>query len=71
MGEAVFRIAPAGDEWRLDYELEQQAQRVAYMTREAAFEAAVQAAQGAMREAHVVHITVDPAPNVLTGHDPN
>jgi hypothetical protein len=71
MGEAVFHIAPAGDEWRLEYELEEQAQRVAYLTKEAAFEAAVVAATRAMREAHAVHITVDPAPNVLVGQDQN
>jgi len=71
MSEAVFRIAPEGDEWRLEYELEQQAQHVAYMTKEAAFDAAVLAAQRAMREAHAVHITVDPAPNVLVGRDQN
>ncbi|MCW2285329.1 hypothetical protein M2323_003226 [Rhodoblastus acidophilus] len=71
MGEAFFRIAPAGDEWRLDSEQEDQAQHVAYMTKEAAFEAAVVAATRAMRQAHAVHITVDPAPNVLAGQDQN
>jgi hypothetical protein len=71
MGEAIFRIAPAGGEWRLEYELEERAQRVAYMTKEAAFEAAVLAATRAMREAHTVHITVDPAPNILVGQDQN
>jgi hypothetical protein len=71
MSEAVFRIAPQGDEWRLEYEAESQAQHVACMTKEAAFEAAVMAAQRAMREAHAVHITVDPAPNVLVGHGQN
>jgi len=65
MAEALFRIVPDGEEWRLEHE----DQRVAYMTKEAAFEAAVLAAQRAMREAYAVHISVDPAPNALVGRD--
>lgn len=63
MAEALFRIVPDGEEWRLEHD----DRRVAYMTKEAAFEAAVLAAQRAMREACAVHISVDTAPNVLVG----
>jgi hypothetical protein len=63
----VFRIVPAGAQWRLEHEQ----QSVAFMTKEAAFEAAVAAAQRALREARVVHIAADPAPDVRVGRDQN
>ena len=67
MNEAVFRILPDNDQWRLEHD----GRAVAYATREAAFEAAVIAAQRAMRQACEVKIHVDPAPNVLAGRDQN
>lgn len=63
MSEAVYRVVPQGDQWRLEHE----EQRVDYATKEAAFEAAVIAAQRAIRESLAVRIFVESAPNVLTG----
>ena len=71
MGEARFRIVPAGEEWRLEHGAGEQTQHVACMTRAAAIEAAVLAAQRAMREACAVHIIVDPSPNPIAGRRQN
>jgi hypothetical protein len=67
VGEAVYRVVPKGDRWRVEHE----EQRVDYATKEAAFEAAVIAAQRAMRESMAVQIFVDSAPNVLMGRNQN
>ena len=61
MDEAVFHVVCQGDQWRL--------QAIDYATKEAAFEAAVFAAQQALREAVAVHILVDAAPDVPKGGD--
>lgn len=61
--EVVYRVIAAGDQWRL----EQDGQSVDYATKEAAFEAAVFAAEEALRQSCMVHICVYPAPNVLNG----
>ncbi len=58
MGELTYRILPNGDQWRLEHD----GQSIAYTTRTAAFEAAVNAAQGAMRSTEEVRIHVEPAP---------
>lgn len=66
-GGSGFPHCARRDSWRLEHE----EQRVSYVTKEAAFEAAVLGAQRAMRAAHAVHICVDPAPNVLMDRDQN
>jgi hypothetical protein len=63
----VYRVVPQGEQWRLEHE----EQRVDFATKEAAFEAAVIAAQRAIREAVAVQISVDPGPNVLMGGNQN
>jgi hypothetical protein len=67
MGESIFRIVPAGEEWRLEHKR----QSVACMTKEAAFAAAVLAAERAIREDEIVHIVVDPGPDTRGGRDQN
>lgn len=67
MSETVFRILPQDDQWRLDHD----GQSVNYATKKAAFEAAVVAAQRAIRDSDEVKIHVEPAPNVLMGRDRN
>ena len=57
MGE-LYRVLPKGDQWRLEHD----GQSVDYTTRTAAFEAAVNAAQGAIRSSEEVKIHVEPAP---------
>jgi|GEM_PF-5597350 len=58
MGELTYRVLPNGDQWRLEHD----GQSIAYTTRTAAFEAAVNAAQGAIRSSEEVRIHVEPAP---------
>ncbi len=67
MSEAFFHVLPKDDQWRLEHD----GQSISYATKEAAFEAAVIAAQRAIREACEVKISVDPAPKVLMGQDQN
>lgn len=61
MDEVMYRVVAAGDEWRLEHD----GQSTAYTTKEAAFEAAVFAAEMALRESLMVHICVYPSPNIL------
>jgi hypothetical protein len=59
MYEMIFRVLPEGDLWRLEHD----GHSIAYATRTAALEAAVKAAQGAMRSFEEVKIQVEPAPS--------
>lgn len=63
VGEAVYRVVREGDQWRLEHE----EQRVLYLTKEGAFQAAAFAAQRAIHESILVQILIDPEPNVLMG----
>jgi hypothetical protein len=67
VGEVIFSVMPEGEQWRLEHE----EQRIDYATKEAAFEAAVTAAQRAIRESLPVLIFVDSGPNVLMGERQN
>jgi hypothetical protein len=58
MGDMIYRVLPKGDQWRLEHD----GQSIAYETRTAAVEAAVNAAQGALRDSEEVSIHVEPAP---------
>jgi hypothetical protein len=58
MGELTYHVLPNGDQWRLEHD----GRSIAYTTRTAAFEAAVNAAQGAIRSSEEVRIHVEPAP---------
>jgi hypothetical protein len=58
MGEMIYRVLPKGHQWRLEHD----GQSIAYETRTAAVEAAVNAAQGALRGSQEVSIHVEPAP---------
>ncbi len=62
MGQTIFRIIPEGEQWVFEHDDEKRAE---YVSKEAAFEAAVIAAQRAMREGFEVQILVDGRPNVL------
>lgn len=55
----IYRVLPEGDQWRLEHD----GQSIAYKTRTAALEAAVNAAQDALRGSEEVSIHVDPAPS--------
>jgi pterin-4a-carbinolamine dehydratase len=63
MGETIYRILPKDDQWRLEHD----GQSIAYVTRTAAFEAAVNAAQEALRCAEEVMIHVEPAQAQTSG----
>jgi hypothetical protein len=67
VAQALFRIVPGNDQWRMEHD----GKTVSYVSKEAAFEAAVIIAQRAMREAYEVQIHVDPSPNILMGQDQN
>ena len=58
MGETIYRVLPKDNQWSLEHD----GQSIAYTTRTAAFEAAVNAAQGAIRSSEEVMIHVEPAP---------
>jgi anti-sigma regulatory factor (Ser/Thr protein kinase) len=58
MGETIYRVLPKDDQWTLEHD----GQSIAYKTRTAAFEAAINAAQHALRSADEVKIYVAPAP---------
>jgi Uncharacterized protein conserved in bacteria (DUF2188) len=58
MDETIYRVLPKDDQWRLEHD----GQSIAYRTRTAAIEAAVDAAKRAMRNADEVKIYVAPAP---------
>jgi hypothetical protein len=58
MGEMIYRVLPKGDQWRLEHD----GQSIAYETRTAAVEAAVNAAQGDLCGSQGVSIHVEPAP---------
>jgi hypothetical protein len=57
--EDIYRVVAAGSQWRLVHD----GQVVDYATKEAA----VFAAEQSLRSARMVHICVQPAPNVLSG----
>ena len=58
MDERIYRVLSRGGQWRLEHD----GRSIAYTTRTAAIEAAVDAAQGALLGVAEVKIHVEPAP---------